>query len=167
MANFKEHITQAKSNLDYLSKINTHINDRWDWQVTTCFYTALHLMNAHIAKKANKNYLSHTRVDQALNPYGLSVAKIDEDTYSSYNSLANLSRRSRYLLTENKNQVDSETDIQRQCLTYSKHLKKAIIHLEKILVFLKNEYGEEFTKTNIKCIDLNGLHFTSFNITST
>lgn len=164
MASFDEHITHAKSNLDYLSKINTYVNDRWDWQVTTCFYTALHLMNAHIAKTANKNYLSHTRVDQALNPYGLSVAKIDTDTYSSYNSLANLSRRSRYLLTENKTQIDNEVDIQRQCLTYSKHFKKAIHHLDKILLFFKKEYGADFGKTFLKCIDLNGLQFENFNI---
>lgn len=164
MASFDEHIAHAKSNLDYLSKINTHVNDRWDWQVTTCFYTALHLMNAHIAKKANKNYLSHTRVDQALNPYGLSVAKLDEDTYSSYNSLSNLSRRSRYLLTENKSQVDTELDIQRQCLTYSKHFKKAIHHLDKILTFFNKEYGSDFEKTTIKCIDLNGLDFNNFKI---
>ncbi len=121
-------------------------------------------MNAHIAKKANKNYLSHTRVDQALNPYGLSVAKIDEDTYSSYNSLANLSRRSRYLLTENKSQVDNEVDIQRQCLTYSKHFKKAIYHLDKILDYFKKEYGAEFGKTDIKCIDLNNQTFSHFKI---
>ncbi|MBA4155652.1 MAG: hypothetical protein C0512_15045 [Flavobacterium sp.] len=124
-------------------------------------------MNAHIAKKANKNYLSHTRVDLALNPYGLSVAKLDEDTYASYNSLANLSRRSRYLLTENKNQVDTEVDIQRQCLTYSTHFKKAVHHLDKILLFFQKEYGADFGKTNLKCIDLNGLQFTNFTIQNT
>jgi hypothetical protein len=167
LASFDEHITHAKSNLDYLSKINTCVNDRWDWQVTTCFYTALHLMNAHIARKANKNYLSHTRVDQALNPYGLSVAKIDEDTYSSYNSLANLSRRSRYLLTENRNQIDSNEDIQRLCLTYSKHFKKAIHHLDKILDFFNKEYGAEFGKTDVKCVDLNGLEFKNFTVKHT
>jgi hypothetical protein len=164
MASFDEHIIQAKSNLDFLSKINVHVNDRWDWQVTTCFYTALHLMNAHIAKKANKNYLSHTKVDQAINPYGLSVAKIDENTYSSYNSLANLSRRSRYLLTENRGQVDNETDIQRECLTYSKHFKKAIYHLDKLLLFFNKEYGTEFGNISLKCDDLNGLQFSNFSV---
>lgn len=164
MASFDEHITHAKSNLDYLSKINNLINDRWDWQVTTCFYTALHLMNAHIAKKANKNYLSHTRVDIALNPYGMSVSKLDEDSYSAYNSLSNLSRRSRYLLTENRSQVDTEIDIQRECLTYSKHFKKAIHHLDKVISFINKEYGNQIGNTEVKCIDLKSMKFANFKI---
>lgn len=164
MASFDEHITHAKSNLDYLSKINNLINDRWDWQVTTCFYTALHLMNAHIAKKANKNYLSHTRVDIALNPYGMSVSKLDEDTYAAYNSLSNLSRRSRYLLTENRSQVDTEVDIQRECLTYSKHFKKAIHHLDIVISFINKEYGNQIGNTEVKCIDLKSMKFVNFKI---
>lgn len=121
-------------------------------------------MNAHIAKKANKNYLSHTRVDIALNPYGMSVSKLDEDSYSAYNSLSNLSRRSRYLLTENRSQVDTEIDIQRECLTYSKHFKKAIHHLDKVISFINKEYGNQIGNTEVKCIDLKSMKFANFKI---
>lgn len=101
MGNFAEHILQSKNNLDFLAKVNKDINDRWDWQVTVNFYVAVHLINAHIVSKTTKNYLSHNQVSELINPYnGLSVAKLDEETYKSYVKLQLLSRRSRYLLNE-------------------------------------------------------------------
>ena len=102
MATFQEHIDQSNNNLDYLSNINNLINDRWDWQVTVSFYCALHLINAHIVQKTNKNYLSHSQVSSAISPYNLlSLSKVDEEIYLSYTKLFQLSRRARYLLNEN------------------------------------------------------------------
>lgn len=165
MGTFTDHISQSKHNLDFLSKVNSNINDRWDWQVTVCFYTALHLMNAHIVSKTGKNYLSHNQVAEVINPYNpLSVAKLDQDTYLSYNKLVQLSRRARYLLGENF-QKKEFVEVQPACTTYSKHFKKSIYHLDKIIDFISKNHNVSFSSINITCIDLKGLNYSNFNIT--
>jgi hypothetical protein len=164
LGNFSEHILQAKNNLVFLSEINKNINNRWDWQVTTCFYSAVHLINAHLVNKTGKNYLSHNQVAEHINPYNnLSVSKLDEETYLSYNKLHQLSRRSRYLLNENFKKK-GVVDVQPACITYDKHLKKAIRHLDNVINYISKEYGAEFNPTQIKCIELNGLQFNNFKI---
>jgi hypothetical protein len=164
LATFEEHITHSKENLDYLSKINQNINDRWDWQVTVCFYSALHLINAHIVKKTGVNYLSHSQVSIAINPYNpLSISKLDEATFLAYEKLFQLSRRSRYLLSENFKKGDT-LDIQPACITYSKHFKKTICHLNTIVEFISKNYNVNFAKTEVICIELNGLTFENFKI---
>lgn len=164
MANFDDHISHSKSNLEYLSQINNLINSRWDWQVTVCFYSALHLMNAHIVKKTSKNYLSHNQVDEVLNPFNpLSLGKIDETTYLSYTKLCHLSRRSRYLLNEKFSKSD---DIHTASITHSPHFTKAIYHLDIIIDFINKNYGVEFSKTKISCVDLQGREFKYFTVTT-
>ena len=73
---------------------------QFDWQVTICFYTAVHLINCHLAN-FGLQYRKHKDVKDALNPYTISPAKLPEDEYSAYISLQSLSRRSRYLVNEN------------------------------------------------------------------
>jgi hypothetical protein len=48
VALFEENIAQAKSNLNFLETVNQKIGNYYDWQVTICFYTAGHLVNAHL-----------------------------------------------------------------------------------------------------------------------
>lgn len=164
MGSFTEHIVHSESNLDFLSKVNSSINDRWDWQVTVCFYSALHLMNAHIVAKTNKNYLSHSQVAAVINPYNqLSIAKLDEETYLSYNKLFQLSRRSRYLLSENF-QKKKIADIQPASITYDKHFKKAIHHLDKVITYVSKNYNVAFKKTKVNCIELKGKDFANFDV---
>ena len=161
MATFIEHIQQSKKNLSFLSKISTEVSDCWDWQVTVSFYTALHLINSHIAAKTQANFLTHSRVDEVINPYNkLSVARLDEDIYTSYTKLFQLSRRSRYLLNENY----KKSDIIPASLTHSKHVKKSIHHLQKILGFIKKEYKQDFPQIEVKCVDLKGLKFENFSV---
>jgi hypothetical protein len=165
LANFSEHIQQSKNNLDFLSQLNKLLNNRWDWQVTTCFYSAVHLINAHIAQKTNKNYLSHSKVSEIINPYTqLSLAKLDEDTYSSYIILQQLSRRSRYLLNENFKKDNHNGDILPSCITIDKHLRKSIHHLDIIMKYISKNYEVTFTKHEINCVELKGLKFENFII---
>ena len=164
MGTFKDHIDQSRSNLAFLSNISLKIQNCWDWQVTVCFYSALHLINAHIVQKTGLNYLSHSKVDEVINPYNrLSVAKLDENTYVSYHALYQLSRRSRYLLNENHASIDS-SGITKASITYSRHFSKAIRHLEVIIDFMKKKHSYTTSKINIKCVDLNGRSFNNFNI---
>lgn len=164
MGNFSEHIQQSKKNLNFLSKINIISNDNWDWQVTVCFYSAVHLINAHIVATTNKNYLSHNQVAEIINPYNqLSVGRLDEATYLSYTKLHQLSRRARYLLNENFKKK-GVVDVQPACLTYDIHFKKSIHHLDNIINFITKTHSENFAKQNISCIELKGLIFSNFTI---
>jgi len=145
MADFSEHINQAKSNLNFLNSI-TSIKDYWDWKVTVSFYVALHLVNAHLAQKADLHYRTHNKVDQAINPFNtFSVTKFSEENYLAYTKLLGLSRRSRYLVNEkirnNKNRL---------YFTYEKHFIKAIKNLDIILKYFNREYNVDFDKINIE-----------------
>lgn len=160
MGTYAEHINQAKKNFSFLSAINSNIDECWDWQVTVCFYTALHLINAHIVTKSNYNYISHSKVNKELNPFNDdSPSKLSEDIYLSYIKLFNLSRRSRYLLNDSFDSSLPREDVLKSSFTYSKHLKKAIHHLDNIIYFINREYNEEFPLVEIRCLDLNGLSF--------
>ncbi len=163
MASFSEHIDQSKKNFKFLSEISTSLDECWDWQVTTCFYTALHLINAHIVAKTGGNYLTHKQVDEIIRPYNaMSLGKLTEEIYLSYNKLFHLSRRSRYLLGENN--TLSKGSLIDASFTSSRHLQKAIYHLDKIASFINSEYKEDFPNVYIKCIDLNGRSFKFFKI---
>lgn len=151
MASFEEHITQAKRNLAFLEKINSGCNEHWDWQVTACFYTAVHLANAHIARKINGHFRTHSQVKQALNPeVQLSPTKWNEIHYKAYVKLMNLSRRSRYLCHDNTN------DSSESCfLTYDVHFIKSLKNLDQLLHFFTTEYEIQFNTSYINCILLN------------
>jgi len=142
---YSEHLAQAKSNLKFLEEINNN-NFFWDWKVTVCFYSALHLINAHINKKTGLSYKSHEDVSNAINPNNmLSPCKLQTDDYVAYISLQNLSRRSRYLLNE-KNKKNNDA-----CLTSEKHYIKALNNLQKIIDYFEQEYNEHIDKINIFC----------------
>lgn len=151
MATFDEHISQAKKNLSFLGRINSECNEFWDWQVTTCFYVAVHLANAHISTKSNMHYRTHMDVKHALNPeVPLSLSKFSEENYTAYVKLLNLSRRARYLCHEDPKNTSSSDGY----FTYDVHLNKAIKNLDKLLVFMESEYNVSFDKSFIKCLSL-------------
>jgi hypothetical protein len=151
LATFEEHISQAKKNLSFLSKINQDCNEYWDWQVTTCFYVAVHIANAHISKKSNMHYRTHVDVKNALNPeIQLSLSKFSEENYLAYVKLLNLSRRARYLCHENP----TNKDLTNGFFTYDVHMNKALKNLNKLLVYMEREYGVKFDKSHIRCISL-------------
>lgn len=153
MGDFSAHLLQSKSNLRFLEKVNSNVSDSWDWQVTTCFYSALHLISAHIADKTGKNYLSHHQVSHLINfEEQLSPAKLDQQTYISYQKLLLLSRRSRYLIQINEQNKSS--DIMPVCLTYDKHFKKAVYHLDIIMSYMSKNYNVTFDSLSLNCIEL-------------
>lgn len=136
MPDFKDHIYQAKNNLEVLEFVNTS-GKYYDWQVTLCFYAALHFVNAHLAQCNNSHYRTHMQVDQAINPnILLSVSKLDEDTYVVYTSLFKLSKRSRYMVNENP--ANKET---RAFFTHEPHLKRALKHLDTVLYYFNAKYN--------------------------
>jgi len=136
MASFESHIEQTTRNLKFFQEINTK-SDFFDWQVTALYYSAIHLMNAHIAKVGNLHYQSHSELKKALNPdYSLSIGKLPEKNFDNYISLEKLSRRARYLSNEKTNEQDGSQAF----LTFEKHVSKAIQKLNSILHFFCTLY---------------------------
>lgn len=158
LASFNEHIKQAKSNLNFLNSVNNKIQSHWDWQVTISFYTAVHLINAHIAEKSNQHYRSHELVNNSINPFNqTSITRLPEELYTSYMKLQNLSRRARYLCHDDPKNYD-----QKAFLTYDKHFSKAVVHLDKLLSFISSEYSITFDKIALECLELKQRSFTYF-----
>ena len=147
MAQFDDHANQAERNLQFLEQINGNVKDCVDWQVTVCFYTALHLINAHLAN-FGLQYRTHNSVKDALNPERqTSVSKLPENEYTAYVGLQMLSRRSRYLV----NEKDGQTSSQQAALTNEKHLVKALRNLDKLLMFFVTSYGRPMPHINVYC----------------
>ena len=148
MATFSEHIVQAKKNIEFLARINSHCRTYIDWQTTVCFYTALHLINAHVVKKTSQNYRTHAQVDSVINPYhrNPSPAALSPETYLQYNQIKNLSRRARYLISHE----DTVTE-HRAYLMKEKHFVRSVGLLDKIVGYISREHGITIEKTAIDC----------------
>lgn len=158
MATFGEHISQAKGNLSFLVEVNQHFKGNWDWQVTISYYSAVHLMNAHIAKIADLHYRTHEDLKNAINPFNaMSLCQVPESIYLAYTKLEGLSRRSRYLCHEDPQRLEKGLHI-----TYDKHFAKAIKQLDQILIYFQEVYGINFENLIISCQDLN--HKSPINI---
>jgi uncharacterized protein (UPF0332 family) len=157
---FKDHIGQAKSNLEFLRVINAQASNHIDWQVTACFYTACHLVNAHLSHH-NMQYRSHSTVKNIISPSGnLTNIKLPEDEYAYYESLFSLSRRARYLINDKDGNVNSEI----ASFTYDKHLAKAVRHLDKITTYFSTLYEFELPKIELKCSQLNPNGIINFKV---
>lgn len=131
-----------------LEKLNNGVSDSIDWQVTTCFYTAVHIMNAHLAKIEDLHYKTHDEVDRALNPFSLHKSKLDKEHYLAYEKLRNLSRRSRYLCHDDPNLRGNNSQ---GFTTDERHLAKAIKNLDILLTFCSVIHEVKFPRVKITC----------------
>lgn len=147
-----DHIKQARRNFKFLESINSNTDDCIDWQVTACFYTALHLINAHLAGFGMK-YFTHHDVNEAINPENsLSLTKVTEDAYTAYKALSNLSRRSRYLVAIKGDKIDPS--VETPAMTNDKHQAKAFRHLNEVISYYSTRYNEDLGSIIVKCQEL-------------
>ncbi len=147
MPQFDDHIYQAKENFSFLSIINQTASEHYDWQVTVCFYTSLHLVNAHLAK-FNQQFRNHKDVSNVISPYNsTSLMKLPADVYVAYEALFSLSRRSRYLTNMKDDKLKSDIAF----FTHEKHLSRAVRHLELIFNYFDQLYGINCAKIPLKC----------------
>ena len=154
MPQFDEHILQATRNLQFLEFVNTSGNKYCDWQVTICFYTAVHFVNAHLSLY-NMQYRKHVDVKDALNTKNIQSIKngsaLPEQEYLAYAKLQSLSRRSRYLV----NEKDDNLSNTQAFLTYEVHLKKALRHLNTLVIFFSKKYNLPVSSIKINCEGIN------------
>jgi hypothetical protein len=149
MASFDQHLSQAKNNLLFLKEISDK-SKFFDWQVTTCFYSAVHLINAHLAQCADLHYRTHKETKHAISPDNpLAPCKFTEEAHDNYVSLEKLSRRSRYLCNERN--LSSEEDAKKSFLTDYKHVVKAIVRLNKVMTYFNSIHGTSFEPISISC----------------
>lgn len=146
MASYNDHLTQVRKNLLFLEKINKLCPEHIDWQITTCFYVAVHMVDAHIASTANLHYRTHKEVEIALNPFpeNSNPAQINKTAWLAYKKLRNLSRKSRYLLSDKWN------DLENAGFANEKDFSKAIFNLDNLFVYFKDKYDLNISTTTLK-----------------
>ena len=93
----QSHIEKGKKNEKFLSLIEEHgKNDYLDWNITVCFYSALHYVKAYL-KKHGYNTNSHKEIDQNIRHTSLICnVKFDEKHYRAYADLKTYSSTARY-----------------------------------------------------------------------
>lgn len=150
MARYEDHILQVNRNLHFLASINGVVSDCYDWQVTVCFYSALHLVNAHLSKYGLQ-YRKHKDVNYAVNfENRTSPARLPEDQYLAYMALQSLSRRSRYLVNE-KDRQGSDAIAH---FTYDKHVVRSLRHLNRLLEYFEALYQTGVNPIAVVCDEL-------------
>lgn len=161
MANFADHIAQAQKNLLFLQEISGKLTAQYlDWNVTVCYYVAVHLVNSHIASITNQHYRKHEEVSKALNPnITLSLTKVPEKVYLAYNHLQNLSRRSRYLISDSMSNRSESAN-----LTYDKHFKRSLVHLDTLIEYIETNYHQPFNDVIVNCIEARNIGLKHFKV---
>lgn len=153
MPEFAEHIKQAKRNLLFLEHVNQSKNQFLDWQVTICYYVAVHLINAHLSLH-NMQYRKHIDVKHALNPKNTEAIKsrsaFEQNEYLAYMKLQSLSRRSRYLVNEKDDNLGSTQAF----ITYDIHLARALRHLDTLIKYFKATYQISIDPVNVTCSEI-------------
>jgi hypothetical protein len=152
---FDQHLNQANKNIKHLELINKLESNCIDWQITVCFYTGLHIVNCHLCGFGIE-YNTHTNTLSAINfTNPTSLTKVSEDCYTSYRALQNLSRKSRYLIDPSSKSFG---------LVYSKHLAKAMRHLEVVIKYFSTLYSQKIKieKIKVKCDELNNKELDYF-----
>lgn len=147
MASHQDHIKQALHNLSW-EQVNKNLPQFYDWQVTVCFYSALHFVNAHLSH-FNLQYRKHKNVKDVLNPFAMSPARLP-DEYIAYVTLQSLSRRARYLVSEKDNNLNTAQAF----FTYEKQLSKALKHLNTLLSYFNGRYHLNIRPIEVNCQEL-------------
>lgn len=118
MADAPIHEQQARHNYKLLKQLTSEYRD---WQITLAFYTALHVIDCELEKKAScwkSKYMSqgidfgwYAARNQAIN-YNF------QDIYSNYRMLMEKSRAMRYLEAEAANKKAIEAVTQKDAKVY-------------------------------------------------
>ena len=151
MANSNGHLQQSKVNYRLLKKLAENLDSQFqhDWQVTLCFYVAVHLVNALLAKE-NEHPQTHSETLEAIvllksvsNPNDLYVIK------SIYKSLKEYSQKARYLRpikSKDPNQFKSAKYITGEELMNTLFLLNSL--MDKLDAILPTFINDEFERIN-------------------
>ena len=163
MATFIDHCNRAKSNHALFIKLNSE-NVFLDWQVTACFYCALHLISAHLLKAGSLRCKNHSAIEKHINfQNSNSSYRLSEDDFVSYANLYMLSKRARYMSCE-------KDGVALDDVTYhisDKHIARAVRDLNRIIVCFENIYSQNLinpSKINCSRIKLEKLQYFTHSV---
>jgi hypothetical protein len=141
------HFRQAERNLKVVELLNASPNHYWDWQVTALFYSALHLVNAHIIETDGGFYNTHAAVQTKINYQNAeSKARLPREVGIAYEKLQFLSRKARYLYDPSaKTKLNPE-------FIGADGFEKAVHAFEVVYKHLSSAYDLNISPVNISCI---------------
>jgi hypothetical protein len=96
MANENDHLDKVRSNIKLILRLEEFDNPPYDWLVTVAFYSALHLVHAHLARYS-AHPGDHKELRFIMGSCPIEECRVSERCYSNYLSLENYSRCSRYM----------------------------------------------------------------------
>lgn len=92
VAQFEDHVHRAKKNLEVLGVLNRYSHVDYSWQVTLCFYTAVHLINSHLSYVAGETFNTHVSTLNRIDPGSpLNIHAVSHTAYKAYLRLHNRS----------------------------------------------------------------------------
>ena len=132
-----------------------------DWQITLCFYSALHLIKSHLAH--NKvtarthddvsNFISNSQLVFA------GIVGVPKDVQNAYTYLYKHSREARYLFPDGG---DPDNDVAPPVFSDA-DLIEAVRRLNSIMKFYQSKYGNTFKKTAVTLQAANQPSFDFFD----
>jgi uncharacterized protein (UPF0332 family) len=130
----QEHIEHFRHNEKFLDVVITASpNSFFDWKITVCFYSALHLVRAFLVTKGVEHVDSHHTTLNCLDPNAEKVPAIHlpiADLYRPYSHLYLLSRKARYDGFLHRKEFEE---------TQQDNLEEAMVSLQKIKDALANQ----------------------------
>jgi len=151
LADFDEHVQRATDNLELFQEFNSTKPQEKKWQVTFLFYSALHLMQAHLVRCNNYAIHHSERKEKLFFGNSREFGGLEEEVYEAYIHLEKLSRRDRYMSHGTaKNAVDALN--QPAAIMKHKHILQAVRDWNVVCAFFHKRYGIQ-----MKCIKVNCL----------
>lgn len=147
MPDSASHFRQAERNLKVVEWLNSSPNHYWDWQVTTLFYSALHLINGHICETDGGFYNTHSSVQSIIYYKNTqSKASLPREIGIAYEKLQLLSRKARYLYDPTQPKSDKLQFVGPD------GFEKAVNAYETVYRFLSSTYYLGIQPIQISCL---------------
>lgn len=137
MATFNEHLERVDRNIEHLKRIRELAVRDLDWEITVCFYIAVHLMQARIVSMTGRNPTTHKTREEYLNPENSTFdhlpasqqARLPKAEWFFYKDLYVFSRTARY------HRVDSSNEATR--------LQESESNLNGLIKYFNQEHNED------------------------
>jgi hypothetical protein len=132
---------QAEKNLRILEDISREIRSCTEWQITICFYAALHLVKAHLAH-CGFDCGDHTQLFGYLSGEDEKSTEVDSTLFDHYQALYKMSRRARYLFPKGGNPASNSSNV--APVFTDQDLFVALGYLSEVMEFSSSKYGDKF-----------------------
>lgn len=144
---FEDHVHRAKSNLEVLAVLNRYAHLDYSWQVTLCFYTAVHLINSHLLYSAGETFKTHVSTLDRIDPgSAMNVNAVSLTAFKAYLRLHNRSREARYLckVNDSGHVVRNHQGVVRM---KHRHLIQCVSDLDAVLIDFTSRYPDAVTRS--------------------